>query len=49
MPIAIQSEADRRRVIDDAGEKCSMLYRAPELFDCAVGTNITDAVDQWVS
>lgn len=33
---------------DEAAELCSMPYRAPELFVCAVGSVIDQSVDIWV-
>ena len=34
---------------DEAAEKCSMLYRAPELFNAEVGTTVDERTDVWVS
>ncbi|VDK77175.1 unnamed protein product [Onchocerca ochengi] len=34
-------------LLDEAGELCSMPYRAPELFVCEVGSIIDQSVDIW--
>ncbi|KJH41024.1 hypothetical protein DICVIV_13012 [Dictyocaulus viviparus] len=47
VPIRIDSARDQQRLIDEAAELCSMPYRAPELFDCRIGSVITEAVDLW--
>uniref|UniRef100_A0A1I7XT82 non-specific serine/threonine protein kinase n=1 Tax=Heterorhabditis bacteriophora TaxID=37862 RepID=A0A1I7XT82_HETBA len=47
VPISIDSLNDQQRMRDEAAELCSMPYRAPELFDCYVGTCITTNIDLW--
>ncbi|KAK6746050.1 hypothetical protein RB195_012271 [Necator americanus] len=47
VPIRIDNARDQQHVIDEAAELCSMPYRAPELFDCHIGTVITEAADLW--
>lgn len=49
MPIEIKTSADHHRHKEDAEELCSMMYRAPELFNCEIGSTLTTAVDVWVS
>ena len=34
---------------DEAAERCSMLFRPPELFNVEPGTNIDERTDIWVS
>uniref|UniRef100_A0A914RIA1 non-specific serine/threonine protein kinase n=1 Tax=Parascaris equorum TaxID=6256 RepID=A0A914RIA1_PAREQ len=41
-------ERVRREIEDEAAELCSMPYRAPELFVCAVGSVIDQSVDIWL-
>lgn len=40
---------DAQRIQDDAAERCTMPYRAPELFQVSTGERITQASDIWVS
>lgn len=47
VPIRIDSAREQQHLIDEAAEMCSMPYRAPELFDCQIGSMITEAVDLW--
>lgn len=47
MPIEIKTSADHHRHKEDAEELCSMMYRAPELFNCEIGSTLTTAVDVW--
>uniref|UniRef100_A0A8R1EUJ6 non-specific serine/threonine protein kinase n=3 Tax=Caenorhabditis japonica TaxID=281687 RepID=A0A8R1EUJ6_CAEJA len=47
MPLEIQTSADHRKYREDAEELCSMMYRAPELFSCEIGSTLTSAVDVW--
>nr|CRZ22615.1 Bm8678 [Brugia malayi] len=46
-PIIINDGKDSRMQLDEAGELCSMPYRAPELFVCEVGSIIDQSVDIW--
>ncbi|EJW82005.1 other/NAK/MPSK protein kinase [Wuchereria bancrofti] len=46
-PIIINDGKDSRMQLDEAGELCSMPYRAPELFVCEVGSTIDQSVDIW--
>lgn len=47
VPIRIDSAREQQRAIDEAAELCSMPYRAPELFDCQIGSEITVSADLW--
>ncbi|MCP9259514.1 Serine/threonine-protein kinase [Dirofilaria immitis] len=47
-PIIINDGKDSRMQLDEAGELCSMPYRAPELFVCEVGSVIDQSLDIWV-
>ncbi|KAF1762205.1 hypothetical protein GCK72_010467 [Caenorhabditis remanei] len=47
MPIEIKTPADHHKHKEDAEELCSMMYRAPELFNCEIGSTLTTAVDVW--
>ncbi|VDL69345.1 unnamed protein product [Nippostrongylus brasiliensis] len=46
-PIRIDTARDQQHAIDEAAELCSMPYRAPELFNCEIGTVITESTDLW--
>ncbi|VDN40640.1 unnamed protein product [Gongylonema pulchrum] len=46
-PILITDGRESRIQLDEAGELCSMPYRAPELFVCEVGSKIDQSVDIW--
>jgi serine/threonine kinase 16 len=45
--IAIKNRSVALQVADDAGEHCSMPFRAPELFDPPVGSTLDERVDVW--
>lgn len=45
--INIKNRSIALQVADDAGEHCSMPFRAPELFDPPVGTTLDERVDVW--
>ncbi|RCN51237.1 kinase domain protein [Ancylostoma caninum] len=47
VPIRIDNARDQQHAIDEAAELCSMPYRAPELFDCHIGSIITETADLW--
>uniref|UniRef100_A0A1I7TME7 non-specific serine/threonine protein kinase n=1 Tax=Caenorhabditis tropicalis TaxID=1561998 RepID=A0A1I7TME7_9PELO len=47
MPIEIKTSSDHHKHREDAEELCSMMYRAPELFNCEIGSTLTTAVDVW--
>ena len=46
-PVAITSRKLAIAVQDEAGEHCTMPYRAPELFDVKTGSIIDTKVDIW--
>lgn len=45
--ISITSRSVALQQADDASEHCSMPYRAPELFDPIVGSELNEKVDVW--
>lgn len=47
-PIRISDAFQRRSMLDEAAELCTMPYRAPELFTCDTGTVLDVSVDIWV-
>ncbi|KAK6043338.1 hypothetical protein COOONC_19156, partial [Cooperia oncophora] len=47
VPIRIDSARQQQRAVDEAAELCSMPYRAPELFNCQIGSVITESADLW--
>ncbi|CAI2348286.1 unnamed protein product [Caenorhabditis sp. 36 PRJEB53466] len=47
MLLQIESSADHHKYREEAEERCSMMYRAPELFSCDIGSTLTTAVDVW--
>ncbi|KAF7636878.1 Protein kinase domain-containing protein [Meloidogyne graminicola] len=46
-PKRIEDTVDSRKMLDEAGQYCTMPYRAPELFTCEVGVQIDESVDIW--
>lgn len=46
-PVIICDGKESRMQLDEAGELCSMPYRAPELFVCNIGSKIDQSVDIW--
>uniref|UniRef100_A0AC34Q8S0 Protein kinase domain-containing protein n=1 Tax=Panagrolaimus sp. JU765 TaxID=591449 RepID=A0AC34Q8S0_9BILA len=46
-PITVKDGKHSRYLIDDAGENSTMTYRAPELFNCDVGTVLNQSIDIW--
>lgn len=49
MPIHIGDARESQLRRDEAAEMSSMPYRAPELFTCEIDSDVTVAVDIWVS
>uniref|UniRef100_A0A914KNU7 non-specific serine/threonine protein kinase n=1 Tax=Meloidogyne incognita TaxID=6306 RepID=A0A914KNU7_MELIC len=47
-PLIISDALTSRKMLDEAGQYCTMPYRAPELFTCEVGMEIDESVDIWV-
>lgn len=45
--VEIKSRSDAIILQDQAAERCSMLYRAPELFNVEPGTNVDERTDIW--
>lgn len=45
--VQINTPAESHRLQDEAEERCSMLYRAPELFNVELGANIDERTDIW--
>lgn len=46
--VNIHNSREAQRLQDDAAERCTMPYRAPELFNVQTGDTITQATDMWV-
>uniref|UniRef100_A0A914M0E7 non-specific serine/threonine protein kinase n=1 Tax=Meloidogyne incognita TaxID=6306 RepID=A0A914M0E7_MELIC len=46
-PLIISDALTSRKMLDEAGQYCTMPYRAPELFTCEVGMEIDESVDIW--
>lgn len=44
----IRTARDGQRLQDDAAERCTMPFRAPELFNVQTGDDISEATDIWV-
>lgn len=47
-PITVEDSKHSRYLIDDAGENSTMTYRAPELFNCDIGSVLNQSIDIWV-
>ncbi|XP_075260021.1 serine/threonine-protein kinase 16-like [Convolutriloba macropyga] len=47
VPINVTNRSQAMTIQDDAAEKCSILYRAPELFNVEVGTVVDASIDIW--
>ncbi|WAQ94721.1 STK16-like protein [Mya arenaria] len=45
--VEIKTRSEAQALQDDAAERCSMLYRPPELFNVEPGTNIDERTDIW--
>lgn len=46
--VEITSYSQAQRIQDDAAERCSMTYRAPELFNVQSPSTIDERTDIWV-
>ena len=46
--VEIKSYKAAQRLQDDAAERCSMTYRAPELFNVESPSTIDERTDIWV-
>ncbi|CAD5222291.1 unnamed protein product [Bursaphelenchus xylophilus] len=47
VPVEIDTPKRSQELKDEAAELCTMPYRAPELFNCDVGTKYDHKVDVW--
>lgn len=45
----VNGSSDARKLQDEAAEKSSMAYRAPELFNVEAFCHIDERTDVWVS
>lgn len=45
--VEIKNRSEAQALQDEAAERCSMLFRAPELFQVEPGTNIDERTDIW--
>ncbi|KAI7822251.1 kinase-like domain-containing protein, partial [Kickxella alabastrina] len=45
--LTVRDRSEALRIQDDAAEQCSMLYRAPELFDVQRGCSLDERTDVW--
>lgn len=48
VPVEIGSLKESQELKDEAAELCTMPYRAPELFNCDMGSSYDSKVDIWV-
>lgn len=46
--VYINNSREGQHLQDDAAERCTMNYRAPELFSVQTGDTITESIDIWV-
>lgn len=47
--ITVTSKKDAQKLLDEVNERCSMTYRAPELFNIDIDSVIDERIDIWVS
>lgn len=47
--ITVTSKKEAQKLLDEVNERCSMTYRAPELFNIDVDSVIDERIDIWVS
>ena len=47
--VEVETSAQARQLQDLCAERCSMPYRAPELFNVQVGDRLDERTDIWVS
>ncbi|XP_050523824.1 serine/threonine-protein kinase 16 isoform X2 [Daktulosphaira vitifoliae] len=45
--VVITSQKDAQELLDDVNERCSMTYRAPELFNIDLDSVIDERIDVW--
>jgi len=46
--ITVNSKKEAQELLDDVNERCSMTYRAPELFNIDINSVIDERIDVWV-
>jgi len=46
--ITVTSKKEAQELLDDVNERCSMTYRAPELFNIDINSVIDERIDIWV-
>ena len=46
--VAVETSAQARQLQDLCAERCSMPYRAPELFNIQAGDRLDERTDVWV-
>lgn len=46
--VMIHNSREAQKLQDDAAERCTMPYRAPELFNVQTGDTVTQSTDMWV-
>lgn len=47
--LTIASKKEAQELLDEVNERCSMTYRAPELFNIDIDSVIDERIDVWVS
>jgi len=47
--MTITSKKEAQEVLDEVNERCSMTYRAPELFNIDIYSVIDERIDIWVN
>lgn len=47
--ITVASKKEAQELLDEVSERCSMTYRAPELFNIDIDSVIDERIDIWVS
>lgn len=47
--ITVASKKEAQKLLDEVNERCSMTYRAPELFNIDIDSVIDERIDIWVS
>ena len=47
VPVEVKTASESLAHSDEAAELCTMPYRAPELFNCEIGSRYDEKVDTW--
>lgn len=47
--ITVKSKKEAQELLDEVNERCSMTYRAPELFNIDIDSVIDERIDIWVN